>query len=309
MSDILIKGGNVVDGTGGPAYKADVRIKNGMITEIGENLQSVSEKVYFANDCVVAPGFIESYTHYDGTMWWQPDLDPLPGNGATTVILGNCGFTTAPISKDRAAQLEMVKIFSFFEDIPEGPFLEHLPWDWTKWSEYKDSLTKNVKVPANYAAFVGHIAIRLAVMGLDAWDRAGTPDEIRQMADLLDDALAAGALGLSDNLHDHDGENRPIPTLLACDAEFVALFDVLSRYPGTTYQVIVDTFMRKTGPASLERLERLSKGRNIRMQIAGAIPTLDFQKDIKPEMVERPSSSARITVASVSISAPPYSAG
>lgn len=287
MSDMLIKGGTIVDGTGAPAYKGDVRIQNGTITEIGENLKAGDEKVYFATDCIVAPGFIESHTHYDGTMWWQPDLDPLPGNGATTVILGNCGFTAAPISNDRQAQLEMIKIFSFFEDIPEGPFIENLPWDWRKWSEYKESLVNNVKVPANYAAFVGHIAIRLAVMGMDAWDRAATPEEIVQMADLLDDALAAGALGLSDNLHDHDGQDRPIPTLKACDAEFEALFDVLSRYPGTTYQVIVDTFMRKTGPASLERLERLTKGRNIRMQVAGAIPTLDFQKDIKPAMVER----------------------
>jgi N-acyl-D-amino-acid deacylase len=287
MSDMLIKGGTVVDGTGADSYKADVRIKDGTIVEIGENLQAGSEKVYFANDCIVAPGFIESHTHYDGTMWWQPDLDPLPGNGATTVVLGNCGFSTAPISKDRAAQLEMVKIFSFFEDIPEGPFLQHLPWDWTKWSEYKESLIKNVKVPANYAVFVGHIAIRLAVMGVEAWDRAATPEEITKMAELLDDALAAGALGLSDNLHDHDGQDRPIPTLKACDDEFIALFNVLGRYPAATYQVIVDTFMRKTGPASLERLERLCKGRNIRMQVAGAVPTLDFQADIKPAMMER----------------------
>ena len=287
MSDILIKGGTVVDGTGAPAYKSDVRINGGTIVEIGEDLKPGSEKVYFANGCMVTPGFIESHTHYDGTMWWQPDLDPLPGCGATTVILGNCGFTAAPVSKDKAAQLEMIKIFSFFEDIPEGPFVENLPWDWNKWSEYKASLTSKVKVPANYAAFVGHIAIRLAVMGLEAWDRAATADEIKEMAELLDDALAAGALGMSDNLHDHDGQDRPIPTLKADDAEFVALFEVLERYPGTTYQVIIDTFMRKTGPASLERLERLIKGRNIRMQVAGAVPTLDFQKDIKPVMQER----------------------
>lgn len=287
MSDILIKGGTIVDGTGAPAYQADVRVSGGTIVEIGPDLKPGSERVYFANGCQVTPGFIESHTHYDATMWWQPDLDPLPGCGATTVILGNCGFTAAPLSKDKAAQLEMIKIFSFFEDIPEGPFLQHVPWDWEKWSEYKESLTSRVKVPANYAAFVGHIAIRLAVMGLEAWDRAATADEIVKMAELLDDALAAGALGLSDNLHDHDGQDRPIPTLKADDAEFEALFAVLERYPAATYQVIIDTFMRKTGPASLERLERLTKGRKIRMQVAGAIPTLDFQKDILPTLQDR----------------------
>lgn len=284
MSDILIKGGTVVDGTGAPAYQADVRVKDGVIAEIGENLAAKGEREFDATGCIVSPGFIESHTHYDATMWWQPDLDPLPGNGVSTIILGNCGFTAAPLSKDEAAKLEMIKIFSFFEDIPMGPFLQSVPWDWEKWSEYKQSLTSKVKVPCNYGAFVGHIALRLAAMGVEAWERVATPEEIARMADLLEDALQAGALGLSDNLHDHDGDDRPVPTLVADDAEFSALFDVLDRYPGTTYQVIVDTFMRQRAPEQLERLEALLKGKNIRMQVAGAIPTLDFQKEILPKM-------------------------
>lgn len=287
MTDIIIRGGTVVDGTGVPPFKADVRVSGDRIAEIGANLTPRGgEEVVDATGCYVAPGFIESHTHYDATMWWQPDLDPLPGNGATTVILGNCGFTAAPLSKDKQAQLEMIKIFSFFEDIPLKPFLEHVPWDWEKWSEYKASMEKRTKLPANYSAFVGHIALRLAAMGVEAWNRAATPDEVARMVELLEDALAAGALGLSDNLHDHDGDDRAIPTLLADDAEFEALFSVMERYPGTTYQVIIDTFMRKTGPASLERLGRLTKGRGIRMQIAGAVPTLHFQKDILPQLQE-----------------------
>ncbi len=278
MSDLLIKNGTVVDGTGAPAFAADVRVKDGVIAEVGQNLASAGERVVDASGCYVTPGFIESHTHYDGTMWWQPDLDPLPGYGATTMILGNCGFSPAPLHKYMPAQREMIGIFSFFEDIPEGPFMTNLPWDWNKWSEYRASSERNVRVPLNYAAYVGHIAIRLAVMGIEAWDRAATADEITKMAELLDDALAAGALGLSDNLHDHDGSNRAVPSLMACDAEFTALFDVMSKYPHSCYQVIVDTFMRMTGPANLERLEKLLKGRKIRVQIAGAIPTLDFQK-------------------------------
>ena len=288
MSDMLIRGGTVVDGTGAKPYAADVRIAGDRIAEIGTNLASrPGEEVVDATGCHVSPGFIESHTHYDATMWWQPDLDPLPGNGATTVILGNCGFTAAPISKDKAAQMEMIKIFSFFEDIPLKPFLQNVPWDWELWSEYKASMAKRIRLPTNYAAFVGHIAIRLAAMGVEAWERVATPQEIARMVELLDDALAAGALGLSDNLHDHDGNDRPVPTLLADDAEFEALFEVIARYPGTTYQVIVDTFMRMTGPHHLERLERLTKGRHIRMQVAGAMPTLDFQKEILSVMKPR----------------------
>lgn len=284
MSELLIVNGTIVDGTGAPAYAADVRVRGGVITEIGQGLKPSGERVFDAAGCHVTPGFIESHTHYDGTMWWQPDLDPLPGYGATTMIMGNCGFSPAPLHKYMPAQREMIGIFSFFEDIPEGPFMSNLPWDWNKWSEYRASSERNVRVPLNYAAYVGHIAIRLAVMGVEAWDREATSEEIAQMADLLDDALAAGALGLSDNLHDHDGSNRPVPSLKASDEEFLALFDVMDRYPDTCYQVIVDTFMRMTAPDNLKRLERLLAGRRIRVQIAGAIPTLEFQKPMLEPM-------------------------
>jgi N-acyl-D-amino-acid deacylase len=284
MSDILIKGGTVVDGTGAPQFAADVRVRDGMIAEVGANLSSQGERIVDASGCFVTPGFIESHTHYDASMWWQPDLDPLPGYGATTMVLGNCGFSMAPLHPSKQARDEVMGIFSFFEDIPIGPFQQNVPWDWTTWSEYRKSFENSIKVPLNYASYVGHIPLRLAAMGMDAWDRAATPEEIAKMAELLDDALAAGALGLSDNMHDHDGDNRPVPSLLADDAEFTALFDVMDRYPSTCYQIIVDTFMRMNGPANLKRLEKLLTGRKIRVQIAGGIPTLYFQAGILPEM-------------------------
>ncbi len=284
MSDILIRNGTVVDGTGAKPFAADVRITGGVISEVGPGLEPRGERVFDASNCHVSPGFIESHTHYDASMWWQPDLDPLPGYGATTMILGNCGFSMAPLHKSKAARDEVMGIFSFFEDIPLQPFKEHVSWDWNTWSEYRASFEKRLKVPLNYASFVGHIPLRLAAMGIEAWDRAATPEEIAVMADLLDDALAAGALGLSDNMHDHDGNDRPVPSLLADDAEFLALFDVMDRYPHTCYQVIVDTFMRMNGPANLNRLEKLLTGRKIRVQIAGGIPTLFFQAGILPEM-------------------------
>ncbi|NNK63634.1 MAG: amidohydrolase family protein [Gemmatimonadetes bacterium] len=277
--DLLIRGGTVVDGTNAPAFRADVRLRDGLIAEVAEGLEPVAgERVVDATGCYVTPGLIESHTHFDGTMWWQPDLDPLPGCGVTTVVMGNCGFALAPLNDDPAVREEVVKIFSFFEDIPEIPFLNNLPWDWRTWSEYKQSLTSQVRVPANYAAFVGHIALRLAVMGMDAWERAATEDEIRQIAALLDDALSAGALGMSTNLMDHDGSDRPVPSLHADDAELIALFEVVARHPGTSVQVVVDSIMRMTALPSMERLARLTDGMPIRVQWAG-VPTLQWQKD------------------------------
>lgn len=291
MSAILIKGGTVVDGTGAPAFVADVRVKGKTIAEVAPGLTPHDdERVIDATGCYVTPGFIESHTHFDATMWWQPDLDPLPSYGATTVVMGNCGFSAAPISDDPEVAFEMIKIFSFFEDIPEGPFQKNLPWDWRTWSEYQRSMTTRLKIPANYGAFVGHLAIRLAAMGMDAWKRVATSAEIAKMAELLEDAMEAGALGMSSNLLDHDGQDRPVPTLLADDAEFAALMEVLERYPGCTMQVIVDTFMRMSAPASLERLVRLLDGKKLRVQIAGAIPTLEFQKpalEIMKPLVEK----------------------
>ena len=278
MKDLLIKGGTVVDGTGAPAFKADVLVKDGRIARVGTDLAANGAEIHDAAGCYVTPGFIESHTHYDATMWWQNDLDPLPGYGATTIITGNCGFTAAPISDDKAAQIEMMNIFSFFEDIPLEPFAKEVPWDWRLWSEYKESLKKRVQLPLNNASFVGHIAIRLAAMGVDAWKRAATRGEIARMAELLDDALAAGALGLSENLLDHDGEGRPIPTLLAEDEEISALFDVLDRYPHASVQCVLDIgLIRDTGPEQSRRLARLLKGRAIRFQFTGLIPTIGYQ--------------------------------
>jgi N-acyl-D-amino-acid deacylase len=280
VTDLLIQGGTVVDGTCAPAYRADVRVRDGRIVEIAEGLSTAEgERVFDASGCYVTPGLIESHTHFDGTMWWQSDLEPLPGNGVTTVVMGNCGFALAPLHDDPLVREEVVKIFSFFEDIPEAPFLQNLPWDWKKWSEYKSSVVEQVRVPTNYCAFVGHIALRLAVMGMEAWERAATPEEIREIAALLEDALSAGALGLSTNLMDHDGADRPVPSLRADDDELRALFEVVTRHPGATVQVVVDSIMRMTAVPSVERLANLAEGLPIRLQWAG-VPTLQWQKDL-----------------------------
>tara|TARA_R110000772_G_scaffold61283_4_gene138198 strand:- start:41855 stop:43588 length:1734 start_codon:yes stop_codon:yes gene_type:complete len=280
MSKTLIRNGTVIDGTGAAGFAADVRVHNGVIAEVAPGLApAADETVVDAAGCYVCPGFIESHTHFDGAMWWDEELDPLPGYGVTSVIMGNCGFSIAPVSDDEAARREVVGIFSFFEDIPEQPFLKSLPWDWRSWPEYRDSMVRNVKMPANYAAFCGHIALRLAVMGLQAWERAATPAEVEQMCGLLDEALAAGALGMSTNLFDHDGQDRPVPSLKADDHELQSLMAVISRHPGATLQVIVDTFRNMTAPDTMRRIARLSEGMPLRVQWAG-LPTLVFQRDM-----------------------------
>ncbi len=276
---MLIKNGTVVDGTGAPAFAADVRVADGVIAEVGPNLEAVAgEQVVDAEGCVVSPGFIESHTHFDASLWWDGQVDPLPGYGVTTTIMGNCGFSLAPAHDDEAVRREVVGIFSFFEDIPAQPFFNELPWDWRSWPEYKESMEKHLQSAINYSAFVGHIAIRLAVMGLEAWDREATDEEIERMAVLLDEALKAGALGMSSNVMDHDGTDRAVPSLKACDKEWRALMEVLARHPGKSLQVIVDTFRALQAPAQVAHLAEVAGDLPLRMQWAG-LPTLQFQRD------------------------------
>lgn len=279
---IVIKGGTIVDGTGAPAYHADLRIAGGRIVEIGTNLSAADgERVADAAGCFVTPGFIEHHSHWDPAVWWSPTMDPMPAYGVTTVINGNCGFSMAPISPEITA--EVMGIFNYFEDIPEEPQAALIPWDWTRWSEYKASMQRNVRVPVNFGAFCGHVPLRLAVMGEAAWERAATADEIAAMCDLLRDAMDAGAMGFSTNLVDHDKNERPLPPLHAADDELLALFTVVADYPGATLQVPIDTFQRKNAAQTLARVAPLAKAAGVRMQWAG-VPTLKFQDAIRPEI-------------------------
>lgn len=283
---ILIKGGTVVDGTGAPAFNSDVRVADGKIVEIGENLAPTSgERLIDAKGCYVTPGFIETHNHWDGGVWWSPNMEPCSAYGITTSINGNCRFSMAPAPQTEVDKRDVIDIFNFFEDIPEEPMKKLVPWDWRTWSEYKRSMRNHVRVPVNYAAFCGHIAIRLTVMGQEAWKRAATSAEIAEMAALLDDALAAGAMGLSSNYLDYDKHERPLPSQLADDAEFAALLGVVAKYPGSTFQVIVDNFMRMTGPETVERMGRLAKQAQVRMQWVG-LPTLKFQATVRERCAE-----------------------
>ncbi|MEW9853885.1 N-acyl-D-amino-acid deacylase family protein [Novosphingobium sp. M1R2S20] len=282
----LIRNGTVVDGTGKPAFKADVRVRAGRIAEIAAGLEPrENERVIDADGCYVTPGFIEAHNHWDAAVWWSPNMEPFPGYGVTTSINGNCGFSLAPLPQNGTGRDDIIDIFNFFEDIPEVPMRTMIPWDWHKWSEYKASHERNVRTPANFASFCGHIPIRLCVMGEQAWERAATVDEIAQMCALLEDALGAGAMGMSSNQLDRDKHDRPLPTQLAEDDEYAALLAVLSRHPGTTFQLIIDNWMHMTATKVVDRMGRLCEQAGVPFQWAG-LPTLDFQQGAAAEQWE-----------------------
>src|SRR5579871_591593 len=173
MYDLVIKGGRVVDGTGAPAFAADVAVKDGRIAAIGEALGE-AKAVVDAGGRVVAPGFIDPHTHFDVQLLWDGAAKPALEHGITAVVPGNCSLSLAPLkAKDRKA---LVGMFQQIEELPPEAFTEAFEWTWESFDGYVDALRRGLSI--NVAPLVGHSVIRLWVMGPEAQQRAATGAEI-----------------------------------------------------------------------------------------------------------------------------------
>jgi N-acyl-D-amino-acid deacylase len=187
--DLVIKNGTVIDGSGGPRYRADVGVKDAKIVEIGR-IRAPAERVIDADGLIVAPGFIDGHTHMDAQVAWDPLGSCSCWHGVTTVVMGHCGFTLAPAAPDKrrlvVANLERA------EDISPKALAAGIVWTWTTFGEYLDSVDAQPK-GINYVANVGHSALRTYVMGERAFDEVASEDDVRAMRAELRAALDAGA--------------------------------------------------------------------------------------------------------------------
>ncbi|HZP30913.1 MAG TPA: amidohydrolase family protein [Acidimicrobiia bacterium] len=249
--DLLVRGGTVVDGTGRPGRRADVRVRSGRIAEVGASLRPDGEPELDAAGALVTPGFIDAHTHLDPQLFWDPACDPNPQHGVTTALVGNCSLSLFPVvDEQRAAIADM---FAFVEDVPTAALQDHVPWTWTDFAGYRDAVNAR-GAGLNVAALMGHSPLRLVVMGDDAWTRAATEPERSAMAELLDTAMADGLWGLSTSFFDEDRHGRPVPSRHADDTEFDELLDVLARRGRGIVEFVPDL----TGPNPELGIDRLA---------------------------------------------------
>lgn len=235
MLDVVIHGGEVVDGTGAPRQRADVGIRDGRVVAIGK-IDESARRTLDAEGRIVAPGFIDIHTHYDVQAFWDPWLTPSPLHGVTTVLGGNCGFTVAPLTADAADYL--MRTLAKVEGMPLTTLESAVPWDWRTTAEYLDRIDGTLALNAGF--MVGHTAIRRVVMGEEATARTCTSDELTQMAALLREGLAAGGLGFSTSRgkSHQDANGDSVPSRLASLEELVALAAVCQEFPGTSLEFI-----------------------------------------------------------------------
>jgi N-acyl-D-aspartate/D-glutamate deacylase len=225
-SDLVIRGGTVHDGSGGPGRVADVAISGRLIEEIGPNLHG--DVALDASGCVVAPGFIDIHTHFDAQVFWDRELKPSSYHGVTTVVAGNCGFSIAPCRPEHHDTI--VHTLENVEGMDADTLTAGIAWEFETFPEYLDLVGRR-GTALNFTAYIGHTALRLYVMGDAAYERAATTEEIDRMCRLVGEAMEVGAAGLSTSFSfAHRGvDGKPVPSRFAEMDEVEALFMTVGR--------------------------------------------------------------------------------
>ena len=251
--DLVIRGGMIVDGTGAVPRRGDLAVAGGRIAEIGAVTGRGRQEVD-ATGLAVAPGFIDPHTHYDAQLTWDPTASCSSWHGVTTVVIGNCGFTIGPCrAQDRETLMRMLQ---YVEGMPLGAMQQGIRWGWESFAEYLQAID-GAGLSVNVGSFVGHSALRQYVMGDEAWEREAAAGEVERMGELLIDAMAAGAVGLSSTTNkNHVGDRgRPVPSRLAHDDELTRLVAVM----GSTGRGVLELTIGGTREDRIAEVDRFAE--------------------------------------------------
>ncbi len=307
MNSLVIRNGKVVDGTGAPAFVADVAVTDGVITEVGD-VAGRGHREIDADGLLVTPGFVDIHTHFDGQATWDPVLAPSSLHGVTTIAMGNCGVGFAPAHVDRHDWL--IGLLEGVEDIPGTALSEGLTWEWESFPEYLDALDGKAHT-VDLGVHVPHAALRTYVMGDRGAEHLEAPsdDELGRMTDHFRTALDAGALGFATSRTDvhrtKDGTN--IGTLTASERELLAFADVMRDANTGVMQLISDAYQTpddEFADRELDLIETFARasGRPLSFTVQQAIHSPDRWRhlfarvarlraagvDVKPQVASRP---------------------
>ena len=232
--DLVIRNGQLIDGTGAPGVHGDLAIDGDTITAVGDvDGQGVRE--IDAAGHAVTPGFVDIHTHLDAQIGWDPYLTPVSWHGVTTALLGNCGVTFAPVRPNDADTL--ANMMETVEDIPADAILGGLPWNWEGYDGYLDAI-EGLDPAINVAGLVGHCAVRFYVMGDRAVDEQPTEAEITRMAEVVAESIRGGAVGFSTSriIGHRLPDGRDVPGTHAAHEELVAIAEAVKGVGGGLMQ-------------------------------------------------------------------------
>ena len=249
--DCLIRGAEIVDGTGAPRRSGDMAILDGRIVGLGD-VQAQARREIDAEGCWLTPGFIDPHTHLDAQLCWDATGSPSNLHGVTTVVMGLCGFGVAPCPPGGSEYL--LRSLEVVEEIPYACTREGVPFAWSSWSEYRDHLAAR-PLALNVAGFVPHSALRYYVMGERARGEVANAEDRAAMVRELEDAFAAGAVGFATSRGPNhvDGYREPVPSRYADAEELQAL---VSACRGRVWQINVETKFSHDAAALTAEVER-----------------------------------------------------
>jgi N-acyl-D-aspartate/D-glutamate deacylase len=238
--DLVIRGGEVVDGTGAPPRRADVAIDGDRVTAVGDGIGAGRDEID-ARGRIVTPGWVDVHTHYDGQVSWDPMLTPSSWHGVTTAVMGNCGVGFAPVRPDKHEWL--IELMEGVEDIPGTALHEGITWGWESFPEYLDVIERAPHA-IDIGAQVPHAALRGYVMGDRGAEHTEVPtdDEIAEMGRLAAQAIEAGALGFttSRTVAHRSADGRHTPSLTATSAELLGIARAIGATGRGVFEVVAD---------------------------------------------------------------------
>ncbi|MEH3132755.1 MAG: amidohydrolase family protein [Mycolicibacterium neoaurum] len=243
MFDLLITGGTVVDGTGADRFTADVAVKDGRIVEVRRRgpgdppLAAETAETIEATGKIVAPGFVDIHTHYDGQVSWDDVLEPSSSHGVTTVVAGNCGVGFAPVRPGQEQWL--IELMEGVEDIPGTALTEGITWGWESYAEYLDVIGRR-ELAVDMGSQIAHGTVRAYAMGeRGARNEPATPEDIAAMSSIVREAIEAGALGFSSSrtLAHRAMDGEPVPGTFAAEDELFALGRAIAAGGGAVFEL------------------------------------------------------------------------